>query len=239
MTFLIAGSVVLILASAATLVLGWTDQNESLIWASIVLSVAAAVALALAYVRSKRELARAANSAPPEASRWSLAAGPASSFPRDEPKAAGGAAPVSTIFREPAVAEPPPSVEPPAAERPTSEEPHAEPVTEETGVEPDAGAEPLAAEAPAAEPPARADKGADAARGAGSGVTSAGASPAGRRAASKPARKAPSSAEVVAFAERKKYHRPECRYAKAAGGERITKAQARRRSYSACGICKP
>ncbi len=53
MTYLIAGSIMLILVSAVTLVLGWIGANESLIWGSIFASVGAAVCLALAYYRSK------------------------------------------------------------------------------------------------------------------------------------------------------------------------------------------
>ena len=48
-----------------------------------------------------------------------------------------------------------------------------------------------------------------------------------------------SSAEVVAIPDRKRYHLAECRYAKAKGAERMTKAAARRKSYVACGVCKP
>ncbi|MFP5297467.1 MAG: hypothetical protein ACLGHL_00575 [Actinomycetota bacterium] len=53
MTALIAGSLVLIVASAVVLVFGWIGANESLIWASIAASVAAAVCLALAYAKSR------------------------------------------------------------------------------------------------------------------------------------------------------------------------------------------
>lgn len=49
----------------------------------------------------------------------------------------------------------------------------------------------------------------------------------------------PADEEVVAVPSRKKFHRPDCRYAKTPGGERMTKAGARARSYAACGICKP
>lgn len=64
--------------------------------------------------------------------------------------------------------------------------------------------------------------------------------PAKARAASKP-RSAPKETanEVIALPDSKKFHRPECRYAKSKGAERMTKAAARRRSYAACGICKP
>lgn len=55
MTVLIGGSVLLIVASAIALVFGWASANESLIWTSIVASVLAAVALALAFLRSRVE----------------------------------------------------------------------------------------------------------------------------------------------------------------------------------------
>jgi hypothetical protein len=45
--------------------------------------------------------------------------------------------------------------------------------------------------------------------------------------------------EVVAIPERRKYHRPDCRYAKARGAERMVRSAARRRRFTACGICKP
>jgi hypothetical protein len=49
----------------------------------------------------------------------------------------------------------------------------------------------------------------------------------------------PRSDEVVAIAQRRKYHRPECRYAEAAGGERVSKEVAVARGYDACRVCKP
>ncbi|MDQ3957733.1 MAG: hypothetical protein M3273_05355 [Actinomycetota bacterium] len=52
-------------------------------------------------------------------------------------------------------------------------------------------------------------------------------------------RKARAKDAVVAIPDRKRFHRPECRYASAAGAEPISKATARRRGYTACGICKP
>ena len=55
MTLLVGVSVLLIAASAIALVAGWVAANESLIWTSIVSSVAAAVALALAFFRSRQE----------------------------------------------------------------------------------------------------------------------------------------------------------------------------------------
>ena len=44
---------------------------------------------------------------------------------------------------------------------------------------------------------------------------------------------------VVAVVARKKFHRPDCRYASSEGAESMTQAEARRRGFSPCGICKP
>ena len=55
MTLLIGASVLLITASAIALVSGWVAANESLIWTSIVSSVGAAVAPALAFFHSRQE----------------------------------------------------------------------------------------------------------------------------------------------------------------------------------------
>lgn len=45
--------------------------------------------------------------------------------------------------------------------------------------------------------------------------------------------------DVVAVPAKKKFHRPDCRYAKTPGAEKMSKAAARGRSYAPCGICKP
>jgi hypothetical protein len=55
MTVLIGASVLLIAGSAIALVFGWVSANESLIWTSIVASFGAAIALALAFLRSRVE----------------------------------------------------------------------------------------------------------------------------------------------------------------------------------------
>lgn len=44
---------------------------------------------------------------------------------------------------------------------------------------------------------------------------------------------------VVAYADRSRFHRPECRYASIPGGEKIARAAAVRRGYDPCGVCKP
>lgn len=44
---------------------------------------------------------------------------------------------------------------------------------------------------------------------------------------------------VVALPDRRRFHKPECRYAKVPGGVEMTASTARSRGYNACGICKP
>jgi hypothetical protein len=48
-----------------------------------------------------------------------------------------------------------------------------------------------------------------------------------------------SDADVVAFATRKRFHKPDCRYAARPGAETISRAEAVERGYQPCGICKP
>ncbi|MDQ3620785.1 MAG: hypothetical protein M3391_11790 [Actinomycetota bacterium] len=55
MTALLGGSLFLVVLSSVALILGWIDQNQWLIFASIAASVAAAVFLSLAYGRSKTD----------------------------------------------------------------------------------------------------------------------------------------------------------------------------------------
>jgi hypothetical protein len=55
MTALLGGSLFLVVMSAMALLLGWIDQNQWLIFTSIVASVVAAVFLSLAYSRGKTD----------------------------------------------------------------------------------------------------------------------------------------------------------------------------------------
>jgi membrane protein implicated in regulation of membrane protease activity len=129
MTLLIGGSVLLIVASSIALVFGWVTANESLIWTSIVSSVLAAVALALAFMRSR--------------------------------------------------------VEAVTVERRASAKEAEEAERERTVAEQEA------------------------------------------------------KQEVVGIADTKRFHRTNCRYANAKGGETMTKAAARKAGMRPCGICKP
>ena len=45
--------------------------------------------------------------------------------------------------------------------------------------------------------------------------------------------------EVVAIPERRRYHLPDCRYARVKGAEKMSRSAARRRGYDACNICRP
>lgn len=53
MTGLIAGSIGLIMVSAALLIFGWIGASETLIYGSILCSVGAAITLALAFYKSR------------------------------------------------------------------------------------------------------------------------------------------------------------------------------------------
>lgn len=129
----------MIVGAAIALVIGWIGEDESLIWTSIVASVAAGVMLSLAYYRSKSEAARRPAAAPPPA-----------------------AAPQRR-------AEPPPTRETPVVGGDAHDE----------------------------------------------------------------------DDRVVAYADRSRFHRPDCRYASIPGGEKIMRESAVRRGYDPCGVCKP
>lgn len=44
---------------------------------------------------------------------------------------------------------------------------------------------------------------------------------------------------VMAYPDRSRFHRKECRYARLPGGEEIARDTAVRRGYDPCGVCKP
>lgn len=52
-------------------------------------------------------------------------------------------------------------------------------------------------------------------------------------------RRSPNDGEVIAVPVRRKFHRPDCRYASVKGAMKMTKSAARRHNFDACGICKP
>jgi len=154
MTVLIGSSMLLIVASAIALVFGWASANESLIWTSIVSSVLAAIALALAFLRSRVEAAAVMRRTSGQ-----------------------GAAPSKDV---------PPATEP-ASTVPASTEP--------------------VATVPASTEPVATDQEAQ--------------------------------QEVVGIRDTKRFHRPNCRYAKSKGAAAMTMGEARKAGMRPCGICKP
>ena len=44
---------------------------------------------------------------------------------------------------------------------------------------------------------------------------------------------------VIAYPDRSRFHRPDCRYATLPGGEKLARETAVRRGYDPCGVCKP
>lgn len=128
----------MIVGASIALVIGWIGEDESLIWASIVASVAAGVMLALAYGRSRADAAR-----------------------RPAPARRSQPGPAQQQRPEPAA-------------------------TQETALV----------------PPDDDDR-------------------------------------VVAYPDRSRFHRPDCRYASIPGGEKIAREAAIRRGYDPCGVCRP
>lgn len=64
--------------------------------------------------------------------------------------------------------------------------------------------------------------------------------PAKKTAAKKTAARTPAAQQqVVVIPDRDKFHKSTCRYAKGAGTMKLTKSEARREGYKACGVCKP
>lgn len=49
----------------------------------------------------------------------------------------------------------------------------------------------------------------------------------------------PDDAEVVAYPARKRFHKPDCRYADRPGGRTMTRSEATEEGFTACGVCKP
>jgi hypothetical protein len=158
MTLLIGSSVLLITASAIALLFGWITADERLIWTSIVASAAAAVALAVAYQRSRAEVDAARRAPPP-----------------GRTVVPGATAPLTGMATQSSIRPQTPS-QTRATSKPQGSKPWVSPMND---------------------------------------------------------------AEVVAIPRRRKFHRPDCRYAKSAASERMPRSAARRRDYDACGICKP
>lgn len=209
MVVLIGASLLFIVASAGTLVWGWLNGQQTLIWTSIACSVLAGLLLLVAHLKTRRKPAVDVLGSSAERAatgEGAPAGGLRSRFgrPRGAPatKTQAPAAPSDAT----AVAGTPSSAAAATA----------------GAVEPEPASIPAAATTTRPRTPAKPEPG---------------PAPAKRAASSK--RSASSDTEVVAVAERKKFHRPDCRYAKAKGAETMSKANARRRGLAPCGICKP
>ncbi|MFN2526659.1 MAG: hypothetical protein ABR505_10445 [Actinomycetota bacterium] len=210
MVILIGASLLFIVASAGTLVWGWLNGQQTLIWTSIACSAAAGVLLLVAHFKTRRRpVIETAGSAAggtrrAEPARGGLRSRLTRSRPAPAAKAEAPSAPASSVT-------PAPTGATISAAAPTG------------GV-----VEPEPAVVPAT---------VGAARSRTASKPETGPAPAKRAAASRSSTAA--TTEVVAVAERKKFHRPDCRYAKAKGAETMSKANARRRGLAPCGICKP
>lgn len=207
MVVLIAASLLFIVASAGTLVWGWLNGQQTLIWTSIACSVLAGVLLLVAHLKTRRKPAVDVLGSTERAGTST------------ETRAAG----LKSRFRRPRSA-PATKTETPAAPSvaTASRAPSSVAAATAGAVEPEPVAIPAAATTTRSRTPAKPEPG---------------PAPAKRAASSK--RSASSDTQVVAVAERKKFHRPDCRYAKSKGAETMSKANARRRGLAPCGICKP
>lgn len=225
-TVFVGGSALLIAGAIAALAFGFADGEETLVWTSLVACAGSAVFLVVAYVISLRDL---------KAGRRKAAAATAStstsSTSTDGPYATAPVEAVSTQQQSEvqSVASDAGQNRTPASDAgDTGTESEAvqdgdEPETAEEGAQTDSAAPStgtMAAGSPTTPKPSTAKK----------------SSAPGTAAAAKPS--SPSD-QVVAVASKKRFHRPDCRYAKTEGAEDTTRAAARRRGYTPCGICKP
>lgn len=183
MALLMSGSLLLIGASTALLVVGWLNASRATILTSMGGLAGAAILLAFAYARGRKLVDRAGGEPLP---------------------------PTAELHDRP-VSQAPPSPEP----EPEPEPPKPEPA--------------------APKPPARTPVSAVRSTGPAAG-TAAGRS---RSAAKKKSAASKQAPRVVVFPDRDKYHRPECRFAKGRGKEKVTKTTARRWGYEPCGVCNP
>lgn len=218
MVVLIAASLLFIVASATTLVWGWLNGQQTLIWTSIACSVLAGLLLLVAHFKTRRrpviESVGATSTGTrterrAERSRPGLRSRLTRSGRTEEAKPEAPAAPkIATTATETTTATSAPSTT--AAATGGALEPEAA-AAARTGLVGTTRSRTPSKPEPGPAPAKRASS-----RGGTSTAT-----------------------EVVAVAERKKFHRPECRYAKAKGAEAMSKANARRRGLAPCGICKP
>jgi hypothetical protein len=228
MTLLLAGSVLLIGGSAAALVVGWINANESFIWTSIGATAAAAALLIVAFFRSRKEAPSAATAAPGPESLIDpeiLADREERSKQKYQRAMTRGEEEAAASADETKVSEPSEEAEAdedddgewaPApgtvvtstslggatAATPTPGDPQTDPDATAATVGPPAGA-------------------ADQTDQSGPGTATTG------------------SGQVVAVPKTKKFHSAGCRFASAKGAETMDRAAAEERGFQPCGVCKP
>jgi cytoskeletal protein RodZ len=211
---LVGGSALLLAGAMAALAFGFVNEEDSLVWTALIASGIAAVFLVFAYFLSKRELKRAG-------ARPSSEPDPATAPEREKEEGKHPSHAVTSTDGE---------AKEPTADPTRSKETTGDGIQE---VPPGGGHDdPVGAKEPSA--PAAVSSGSPTAP---KPSTTKKPSAPGTAAAAKPS--SPTDA-VVGITSKKKFHRPDCRYARTAeSGEEMTRATARKRGYSPCGICKP
>lgn len=209
---MIAASAVLVVVAFITLIVGIFQTGLGLIWMSIASSVLAAVFLLLGVVRGR----------PPRVAAADLSAGGSWG------ETADGAVPSLDLGPSESDWTPEPAI--------VLDEPvYADDEIEESAPEPARPARRAAAPRVAA--PRVAAR--SAASRTGASAKSAAARGARSGVAAPKARVPAAQMPVVVIPDRDKFHKDTCRYAKGAGTMTLTKSEARREGYKACGVCKP
>ena len=209
-TVFVGGSALLLAGAMAALAFGFANGEEALVWIALLASGAAAVFLVVAYGLSRRELRRSSSSTLQAEAPTSVTSPPADPSRAEVPAEATGAEEGTTAEQG-------------TTEKEGSSGPDETGSTAEASpeaVSDEAGPQAVAAGSPTATKPSTVKRG---------------SSP-GTVATAKPS--SPSD-PVVGIASKKKFHRLECRYAKSESAEEMTRAAARRRGFTPCGICKP
>jgi hypothetical protein len=209
----ISASALLVVVAFVTLIVGIFQSGLGLIWVSIASSVLAAIFLGLGVAGSKRPV-------------------PASG-PSDMEEAG-----VTTAVRERVRLAPEAEEEPREHVRITPAEREEEEAERPIALEPTptrGRARSAASRTRERARPTATRTGASRARGRAAAAPKAAAPKAAAPKAAAPK----AAAEVVVIPDRDKFHKQGCRYAKGPGAMSLTKAQARRQGYKACGVCKP
>ena len=225
-------SFLFLLVAAATLLVGWLFQEGlTLIWVSIGASVAAAIFLIVGVFR-RRSLEPATAGAPfgPEEGTEAAQAGAVT-----EPRDTRPRAPIPQ--RRPAGKRP---ADKPAAERAPSAA--ARPEAKKPAAKKAAAKKPAGKKAAAKKPSAKKSGAKKTAAKKASAKKAAAKKPSAKKSGAKKtsATAAASRGQVISIPERGTFHEAGCRFVKGRRDtEKITVSTAKRRGYTACGVCKP